>query len=79
MVLEIIGTFFTILGSLGLVYSKIINWFKIRRKTQAEYYHEKFIKSTPDNEKRIIKKDFLFAMFFVGGAILLVVGLIFGY
>ncbi len=79
MVLSIIGVFFMFIGSVGVIYPKIINRIKRWKKTEAEYYHEKFNNGTPANEKRKETRDIIFVFFGIAGAIMLVIGTLSGF
>ena len=79
MVLSEIGGFFTLMGIVGLGYPRIIKRIKMWKKTEAEYYHEKFNNATPAQEKRKATRDVIFGCFAIVGAIMIIIGTMYGY
>ncbi len=62
-----------LMGSVGLGYPRIIKRIKMMKKTEAEYYHEKFNKATPKNDKRKATRDVIFFSFLIAGSIMVII------
>jgi len=79
VVLSEIGGFFLLIGSVGVIYPRIIKRIKMWKKTEAEYYHEKFNNATPAQEKRKATRYVIFGCFAIVGAIMIIIGTMYGY
>lgn len=77
MVLTIVGGFFMVMGSVGLGYPRIIKRIKMMKKSQAQYYHEKFKNQTPENDTRKATRDVIFTLILIAGSALVLFSSIF--
>ena len=72
MLLTIVGGFLMLMGTLGMLYPRIIKRIKMK-KSQAEYYEKKFKNDTPENDIRKTTREVIFGSILVVGSIMVII------